>query len=411
LQAVEETGAAMTAGTMPGTRAAMGPRPILDGVRVVDFTRLLPGGYCTWLLATLGADVIKVEQPGRGDYQREYGFEAGPRGSAMFQLVNQGKRSIALDLKDPEARPALDALLASADIVVEGFRPGVASRLGIDFADMLARRPELVCVSISGFGTESPLRDRAAHDINYLAFSGVLHRLVQSGEGIPEIPLADIIGGGLMPALNVLALLLRSRQTGQGGMADMALVDGVPLLPTDFTSANMVGMTVPPKSELELSGHAPHYRVYALKDGHVAVGALEDPFWRRLCERLGLAEHAALPRPQRGAEIGGLLSRKFAAMTRDEVEAMFGTEDACVSLVLPPAEMLSSPHALARQYTASAPADDALPRLGSPFFFDGARQFIDGPAPFPGQDSEAILRELGLAQPDAGRKDTPESPR
>lgn len=399
----------MTPEGMPGAGAAARPQRILEGVRVVDFTRLLPGGYCTWLLATLGADVIKVEQPGNGDYQREYGFEAGPRGTAMFQLVNQGKRSITLDLKDPQAKPALDALLASADVVVEGFRPGVARRLGIDFAEMLARRPELVCVSISGFGTSSPLRDRAAHDINYLAFSGVLHRLIESGEGIPEIPLADIIGGGLMPALNVLALLLRSRQTGRGGIADMALVDGVPLLPTDFTSANMVGMTVPPMSELELSGYAPHYRVYALKDGHVAVGALEDQFWARLCERLGLAEYAALPRPQRGAEVGELLSRKFAAMTRDEVEGMFAAEDACVSLVLTPAEMLSSPHAQQRQYTATAPADDAIPRIGSPFFFDGGRQFIDGPAPFPGQDSDAILRELGLAPMAGGEKNVPEN--
>lgn len=403
------------AGARRGGKPRTRPRPILDGVRVVDFTRLLPGGYCTWLLATLGADVIKVEQPGKGDYQREYGFEAGPRGTAMFQLVNQGKRSIALDLKAPEAKPALEALLASADVVVEGFRPGVAKRLGIDFDDMLARRPELVCVSISGFGASSPLRDRAAHDINYLAFSGVLHRLVESGEGIPEIPLADLVGGGLMSALNVLALLLRSRQTGQGGIADMALVDGVPLLPTDFTSANMVGMIVPPKSDLELSGHAPHYRVYALKDGHVAVGALEDPFWARLCERLGMPEHAALQRPQRSREIGELLARKFAAMTRHEAEAIFGTEDACVSLVLSPAEMLSSPHAVARQFTADAPADDAIPRLGSPFFFDGARQFVDGAAPFPGQDGDAILRELGLPHPvtggesDAGSGQAPES--
>lgn len=363
----------------------------LAGVRVVDFTRLLPGAYCTWLLATLGADVVKVEQPGRGDYQREIGKSAGPRGSALFQLVNQGKRSLALDLKRAEATPVLERLLGSADIVVEGFRPGVAKRLGIDFDRLTTQRPELVCVSISGFGSNSPLRSLAAHDINYVALSGWLHRNVTSGDGIPEIPLADLVGGGIAPAMNAIALLLRARLTGVGGIVDGSLADAVPLLPTDVLALTLAGGPVPAKQQMEFSGTSPRYRVYELADGFIAVGAVEEQFWEEF-RRLMDVDAAGKADPALAAEIAA----RFREMKRGEAERMFAGTDTCVTVVRTLEEALNDQHAKAREFTMPAPSPGTMPRIGSPFFHDGHRQFAEGPAPLIGEHSRPILAELGI---------------
>jgi crotonobetainyl-CoA:carnitine CoA-transferase CaiB-like acyl-CoA transferase len=374
----------------PARRGDGPPRP-LEGIRVVDFTRLLPGAFCTWLLATLGAEIVKVEQPGRGDYQRDLGRPAGPRGSALFQLVNQGKRSLALDLKQQSAAPVLASLLASADIVVEGFRPGVAARLGIDFDALTALRPELVCVSISGFGSAGPLKSLAAHDINYLALSGWLHRSVAAGDAIPEIPLADLLGGGLVPTMNAIALLLRAKLSGIGGIVDASLADAVPLLPTDVLAAALAGGPAPARHEMEFSGSGPRYRVYALSDGHVAVGAVEDRFWGEFCRRMGID-----PESPADAALAAGIAARFRAMSRDEVERLFAGADACVTVLRTTEEALASPHAQARQFTRPAPSPGAMPLIGSPFFHDGRRQFAEGPAPLLGEHSMEVLAELGL---------------
>jgi crotonobetainyl-CoA:carnitine CoA-transferase CaiB-like acyl-CoA transferase len=374
------------------------PKP-LAGIRVVDFTRLLPGDYCTWLLATLGADVIKVEDPGRGDYQRDFGLPGGPRGSAVYQLVNQGKRSMVLDMKSPAAKPVLEALLDSADVVVESFRPGVAKRLGIDFEALRRARPQLVCQSINGYGSNSPLRLTAAHDINYLAFSGLTNRLVQAGERIPEMPLVDLIGGGLLPAMSILALLFRSRTAGSGGVADTALADAFPLMPWEILAGAMLGAPEPPMGETFFSGAAPNYEVYALRDGHVAVGAVEDQFWRELLRRLGIDFVPSDAPPDQLAAVKARLTSVFAGMTRAEVASRFAGADACVTVVQSYAEMLASGHADARQYTRSPAAPGAMPQLGSPFFHDGAREFARGVAPLQGEHTTAVLADLGFDGP------------
>jgi len=364
---------------------------------VVDFSRLLPGAYCTWILKTLGADVIKVEQPGKGDYQRDIGLQAGTRGSALFQLVNQGKRSIGLNLKRPEAQPILSKLLKAADVIVESFRPGVAPRLGIDFDALRAERPSVVCVSINGFGAESPLRLTAAHDINYLALSGVMNRQLQAGEGISDVPLVDLIGGGLIPALSTLALLYQARVTGIGGTVDASLADAMPLLPYDILAAALLGLPEPRKQDSPFSGAAANYAVYALRDGYVAVGAVEEEFWQEFCRRMELGFVA---RSGTREEVGTLkeeLSRRFQAMSRSEVNALFEGADACVTVVQSYEEMLASEHAKARQFVGTPPAPDAMPRLGSPFFHDGRREFAEGVAPVLGEHSAQVLGELGFS--------------
>ncbi|WP_172297133.1 CaiB/BaiF CoA-transferase family protein [Pseudoruegeria sp. HB172150] len=373
---------------MPG---GTDPTPPLHGVRIADFSRLLPGAYCTWLLTSLGAEVIKVEQPGRGDYQRDLGLQAGPRGGAVFQHVNGGKRSLGLDLKNPAAAPVLQRLVATSDILVESFRPGVAARLGLDFDKLLSDRPELVCISISGFGANSPLRDTAAHDINYLAYSGAIARPLHHGDGLPETPLVDLIGGGLVPALSAVSLLLRARTIGRGGLSDTAMADALPMLPNEILSAAILGLAEPDREKAPFSGGAANYTTYELRDGHVAVGAVEPQFWTKFCRIMKLDPSASTDAVMR-AEI----AEKFRNMTRAEVETLFRSSDTCVTAVNNYGDMLVSDHAKARDYLATSTEGENMPPIGSPFHHDGRRQFAMGPAPALGQQSTEILIELGF---------------
>ena len=365
----------------------------LAGTRVVDFSRLLPGAYCTWILASLGAEVIKVEQPGKGDYQRNIGLSMGRRGSALFQMVNQGKRSMGLDLKKPYARPLLAKLLNSADIVVESFRPGVTQRLGIDLEALRAERPAVVCVSINGFGASSPLRLFAAHDLNYLALSGLMHRQLHAGEGIADVPFVDLFGG-LIAAFSALALLYRARLTGVGGIADAALADALPLLPYEVLATALSGMPEPRKEDSPFAGAAANYTVYTLRDGYVAVGAVEEEFWREFLKHMRLEFAPVTSEPRQSVALKQELTRRFAAMSRAEVEALFRGADACVTVVKTYHEVLASEHAGARQYVAAAPAPGNMPLLGSPFYLDGKREFAQGVAPLLGEHTAQILTEL-----------------
>jgi len=260
----------------------------LAGTRVLDLTRLLPGNYCTWLLGALGAEVIKVEDPGAGDYMRTIGVQVDGQ-SSTHHLVNRNKRSIVIDLKSDAGREVLLQLVDTADVLVESFRPGVLARLGVAPEVLRERRSALVVASISGYGAEGPMSQEAAHDLNALAFSGFLERLVGPGDGLPvalTMPLADLIGGSLVPVIGVLGLLMRAKQTGEGGWLDASLADGVALLPSVEVADVLAGQPLSPRGTAEFEGR-PFYRTYRLRDGMVAVGAVEPRFWRELCDALG----------------------------------------------------------------------------------------------------------------------------
>ncbi|HTJ39359.1 MAG TPA: CaiB/BaiF CoA-transferase family protein [Dactylosporangium sp.] len=368
----------------------------LAGVRVLDLTRLFPGNYCTWLLSSMGADVVKVEDPGAGDYMRDFGEQVDGQGG-YNHLVNRGKRSVVADLKTPEGVEILLRLVDSADVLVESFRPSVMERLGVGYDTLRARRPQLVYANISGFGPAGPYADRAGHDLNYLAFSGLLDRLGPAGGDpvVPPVAVSDLVGGGLNTAVAVLGMLVRARSAGVGGRVDTALAEGVALMPGNLMADLLSGVPQPGRGGGQYAGGSAAYNVYALADGHVTVGAVEPQFWARMCELLELPELAgARDDPAADGMIRERLTARFAGLTREQAARLFADADACVEVVQSYEEMLASEQAAAAGYLRRLDGV-SMPLLAPPFLLDGARPPETVRAPHQGEHSAEILREAG----------------
>jgi alpha-methylacyl-CoA racemase len=318
----------------------------LDDVRVLDLSTLVPGPIATLMLAEAGADVVKIERPGAGDEMRSYHPRVGTA-SANYELINRGKRAYAADLKDPADRAAVLALAATADVVVEQFRPGVADRLGLGYADVRALRPDVVYCSISGFGQDSRFRSVAGHDLTYLAHSGLMHTVAAPDEpGTPSLPpsvIADLAGGTYPAVVNIL-LALRDRDRGRGGAhLDIAMTDGLQTLAYGYIASAEGGDPWPrPAAEL-LTGGSPRYRFYRTADDRfLAVAPLEEKFWRRFCEIMVSvgAELAAADERDLIPE----LQRCFASRPAAHWQQMFDGEDVCVAVVATFAEAVAAGH-------------------------------------------------------------------
>lgn len=363
----------------------MGP---LSGVRVIEIASLAPAPFGCMILADLGADVLRVD---RAEW-------CGPQAPQRHDPLVRGRRSIGLNLKDPAALQLLLRLLADADVLVEGFRPGVAERLGFGPAACWERNPGLVYARMTGWGQHGPLADRAGHDIDYIAISGALSTVGRAGESpVPPVNLlGDFGGGGMLMALGVLAALVERAGSGLGQVVDAAMVDGSGLLTSFIYGLRATGSWQDKRGSNLLDGGAPFYDTYATADGqYVAVGALEPQFYAALLAGLGLAD-AGLP-AQLDRAGWPVLRRAFAAAfaskSRDEWEEVFAGTDACVAPVLSMAEAAAHPHAVAREafvevggVVQPAPA----PRFG--------RTPAATPAapPRPGADTDAVLHGLGL---------------
>lgn len=368
--------------------------PPLSGVRVVDLTRLLPGPYATWMLSSLGADVVRVEAPGLGDYSR--GFPPYVHGtSALFWVINRGKRSIGLDLKSEAGRAVLLRLVADADVLVEGFRPGVLDRLGLDEDTLRAARADLVICRITGYGQTGPLAADAGHDLNYQALAGTLWMGGHSGGDPPNptVPTADLTGA--MHAVIAIQAALLARPSAGGATLDISLSDAVASLGAPIVAGwTGSGAAAPGRGEDTLTGGVAQYRTYACKGGgHLAVGALEPKFWARFATVAGHPEWAAqmpLPGPHQ-PELTEQVAAAVAERTRDEwAEALAGI-DCCVTIVLDPAEAAHHPHFAARGVAGAEPSGDQVAAwtelpFGAPV----------GGAPELGQHTDELLAELGL---------------
>ncbi len=376
----------------------------LAGVRILDLTRLLPGPAATMHLADFGADVIKVEDTGEGDYLR--GFPplvdngAGGRVNSIFEAVNRGKRSICIDLKSAAGRDVLLKLADTADALIEGFRPGVMARLDLGWEVLHARNPKLVVCSLSGYGQNGPLAQAAGHDINYLATSGVLDQIRAHGQpAIPNLQLGDLLGGALSALSTLLIALLGAQRTGQGRYVDVAMTDGL-LAHHFFAHAQLDGGSVPVAGQSLLTGGAPCYRVYTTADGgELAVGALELKFWQAFCEAIGLPElasnHWSLGEAP-GSEAARFTAQRVAERLRTQTlahwTAIFGRVDACVAPVLTPNQALAHPQFAVRKRVRKRAA---VTHVG-PLAQMTAHEFAPRPAPAAGAHTRALLREIGF---------------
>jgi crotonobetainyl-CoA:carnitine CoA-transferase CaiB-like acyl-CoA transferase len=317
----------------------------LAGLRLIDLTRLLPGPAATQYLADLGAEVLKIEDRAQGDYARRFGLGDGDtRTSPFFSAINRGKQTLRLDLRDGADRARFIDEVARSDAVIESFRPGVMQRLGLGYDELQQHRPQLVYCAISGFGQHGPQALQAGHDINYLAAAGALEALTAE-DGTPVLPniqLADLMGGALIALTGMLAALLGARLHGRGRFIDVSMTDGVLLqqwLP--LYALNLHGRTRPPGRDL-LNGGVPCYGLYRCGDGlWLAVGALELKFWRALCQVLGRPDwcdaHWSLgqsPGSEAALKLRDELRAVFASRPRAHWLERFAQADACVTPVL-----------------------------------------------------------------------------
>jgi len=327
----------------------------LDGVRVLDLSRLLPGGFCSLLLADFGADVLKVEDTGLGDYVRwatpyYEGVEDSAK-SALFLALNRGKRSIRLNLKTAPGREILLRAVREADVVLESFRPGVLDRLGVGYEAMRAVNPAIVYCAITGYGQDGPLRERSGHDMNYLGLVGLLG--LTGDAGAPPVQaagqIADLGGGALMAAFGILAALRERDRSGEGQLVDVSMADGALSWLGMVAARYLAEDVVPRRGDLELAGALICYRPYECADGWVTLGALEPKFWQAWCRGVGredLVEHQ-FARP--GSEAHREVAAIFHARTREEWRAFASEHDCCLEPVLDLDEALESELVRARE--------------------------------------------------------------
>jgi len=354
----------------------------LAGIHVLDLTRLYPGAYATLLLSDLGADVVKVEDRERGDYLREID------GGGQFEALNRGKRSLSIDLKSLHGPALLQRLCAAADVLVEGFRPGVLGKLGCGPRALVEKNPRLVVCSLTGYGQDGPWAARAGHDIGYVALAGVLAR---NGLGevpvLPGVQIADFAGGSLQAVIGILAALYERERTGRGRTLDISMCEGAMQFLIPHSGSLAAGQPPQARGDDVLSGSRPCYRVYACSDGSaVALGALEPKFWSAFCAAVGKPDWES-----RGfdSSLAPEVDALFRSASRDEWVSRLQPADCCLEPVLEPNELRGHPQHRARGAFLPDGTLRSQPALSTPA---GSR------APKLGEHSVEVLREHGLSQ-------------
>jgi alpha-methylacyl-CoA racemase len=380
----------------------------LSDVKVLDLTRLLPGGFCSLLLADLGAEVLKVEDTGMGDYIRwappYYGTdeqqELGTR-SALYLSLNRGKRSVRLDLKSEEGREVLLRLVEGYDVVLDGFRPGVLDRLGVGYERMREANSAIVYCAITGYGQDGPYTQRAGHDMNYLGLVGLLG-LTGAEDGPPVQSagqIADLGGGALMAAFGVMAALHERRRSGEGQMVDVSMADGALSWLAMVAGRYFCDGEVPRRGEQQLAGGILCYLPYEAKDGWVTCGALEPKFWAAFCNGVGRPELVESQFEAPGSEAWAAVAEVFRSRTREEWLAFNDEHDCCIEPVLDVDEALDS--ALVRErgmvVEVEQPQLGTVRQLGFPVKMSRTPGDPTRPAPAFGEHTGEVLREAGYS--------------
>ena len=379
----------------------------LAGLTVLDLSRLLPGGFCSLLLADFGADVIKVEDTGMGDYIRwspPY-YEGGDESarSALFLSLNRNKRSIRVNLKSQQGKDVLIALARGADVLIESFRPGVLERLGVGYQRLREENPGLVYCAISGYGQDGPNRDRSGHDMNYLGLNGLLG-LTGEREGPPVQAagqIADIGGGALMAALGIMVALRERERSGEGQLVDCSMFDGALSWLALVAAEALAAGRAPARGELPLAGRFVCYRPYACSDGYVSLGALEPKFWQAWCDGVGREDLVGSQFEAPGSEAHAAVTQVFAQRTREQWRAFAGEHDCCLEPVLELDEVLDSELVRAREMVVAIDqpgVDRPVRQLGVPIKLGrtpglAARR----PGPALGEHTDEVLAAAGFS--------------
>ncbi len=374
----------------------------LDGVTVLDLTRLLPGPAATMMLANFGAEVIKIEEPEKGDYAR-YGQPRIHGLGASFALLNRGKKSVAINLKDPRGKEAFRRLAATADVLIEGFRPGVMDRLDLGYEQLSGLNPRLIYAALTGYGLDGSYTQTAGHDANYLAMAGVLDLIGPAGgpPNLPGIQIADIAAGTLPAVIGILLALAAREKTGEGQIVDAAMLDGsLNLMPIPLSQWTSTG-EAPRRGETRLSGRYACYNIYETSDGRwMSVGALEPKFWVEFCREVGREELIAdqYADDSRQQEIKDELSQIFLNETAAEWERRFAAKDACVALVRNLEEVARDEHVRDRELIVSIPhpRGGSFDHIGVVPKLSATPGEIGGEPPQLGEHTLSVLRAAGI---------------
>jgi alpha-methylacyl-CoA racemase len=393
---------------------AVGVSLPLEGIRVLDLSRLLPGGFCSLLLADFGAEVLKVEDTGMGDYIRwsppYYDGAHESARSALFLSLNRNKRSIRLDLKHERGREALLRLVREHDVVLESFRPGVLDRLGVGYERMREQNPGIVYCAISGYGQDGPKRDASGHDMNYLGLIGLLGLTGERGCGPVQAAgqIADLGGGALMAAFGIMAALrerdggMGSPGSGEGQLVDVSMADGALSWLAMVAGAYFADGNVPRRGDLPLAGSLVCYRPYECSDGWVTLGALEPKFWQAWCRGVGREDLIVKQFERPGSEAHAQVQEIFKGRSREEWQSFASEYDCCLEPVLELDEALDSELVRAREMVVEIEqpgAERAIYQLGIPVKLGrtpGQHGRLPGPAL--GEHTEAVLAAAGYSE-------------
>jgi crotonobetainyl-CoA:carnitine CoA-transferase CaiB-like acyl-CoA transferase len=384
----------------------MSPLP-LGGLKVLDLSRLLPGGFCSLVLADFGAEVIKVEDTGMGDYVRwsppyYEGADQTAR-SALFLALNRGKRSISVDLKTDAGKDVLLRLARDADVLLESFRPGVLERLGVGYERLRAENPRLVYCAITGYGQDGPNRDRSGHDMNYLGLAGLLG-LTGAADGPPVQAagqIADVGGGALMGAIGILVALRERERSGEGQLVDCSMFDGSLSWLALVAAEALASGATPRRGGLQLAGSLVCYRPYRCADGYVTLGALEPKFWKAFVTGVGREDLVNNAFDPPGSDTHREVEEIFAARTREQWRAFASEHDCCLEPVLELDEVLDSELVRARGMVVELDqpgAEQTVRLLGVPIKLsrtpgDAGR----APGPGLGEDTDDVLAAAGFS--------------
>ncbi|MFA1820227.1 CaiB/BaiF CoA transferase family protein [Virgibacillus oceani] len=374
---------------------------MLQNIKVLDFSKLLPGPYATMMLADLGAEILRVESPSLPDLVRDL-EPLDEESSAAHQHLNRSKKSLTVDLKKREAVDIVKQLIQEYDVVLEQFRPGVMERLGLDYETLKQVNPNIIYCSLSGYGQTGPYRDRPGHDNNYLSIAGINSYSGRKQEApVPMgVQIADLAGGSLHSVIAILTAVIHRQETGEGQYIDLSMTDASFALNAMF-GPGYITKGLQPKTEETLLNGGTHYDYYETKDGrYFSVGSLEAPFRINLCEALGLEhmkELALSNRPENIAAFKAAIREVFRTKTYDEWLTVFQEVDACVEPVLRFSEAVNHPQIQARNMITEVPRKDgsAQQQISSPFKFSEYQQKYKHVGTKRGEHTTEILKNLG----------------